>query len=152
MKICAIFLVEVLKKLLDNLQQLQNIDKQQKQDKETIETLCEFLPRVSAIHGKYVKEKERQVTQFNIFSILCNFGVLRGERDEVNLHSRFICYLLDPSEDHKQDAQFLRHFLQTEGLAEFFTEEEIANASIEKEKFHIAEIIGLIKILWSLLF
>ena len=70
MKIFAIFLVEVLKKLFDDVQQLQNIEKQQKQDKETIETLCEFLPIVSAIHKKYVKEKERQVTQL-IFFLFC---------------------------------------------------------------------------------
>ena len=131
-------IIEILTGLFDDVQQLQKeeIAKQQKQDEETIKVLGELLPKVGAIRAKYTKLEEIQGTHFNVFS------VLREESDEVHLHSKFICYLLDPRAEHRQGAGFLRHFLQTEGFNGFFTEEEIANASVERERFYIDILIS----------
>ena len=130
--------IEILTELFNDVQQLQKqeIAKQQKQDEETIQTLDEFLPSVSAIREKYAKQEEKEVTQFNVFSILYI------SKYEESQHSKLICSLLNPHAEHRQGAQFLRHFLQTAGLAEFFTEEEIANASIAKERFDIDILIS----------
>ena len=138
--------IEILTELFDDVEERQKkeIAKQQEQDQETIEILTddEFLPSVSAIRAKYAKQEEKEVPTFNIFSIFCDFDVLRGENDEVNLHSKFIHYLLNPHAEHRQGAQFLRHFLQTAGLAEFFTEKEIANADVERESSYIDILIN----------
>ena len=90
--------IKILTELFDNVQQLQKeeIAKQQKQDEETIQTLDELLPSVSAIREKYAKQEEKEVPTFNIFYIFCDFDVLRGESDEVDLHSYFLWYLLNP--------------------------------------------------------
>ena len=82
--------IEILTELFDDMQQLQKeeIAEQQKKDNETIKALGELLPKVGAIRAKYAKLEEIQGTHFNIFS------VLHKEKDEVNLHSKFIwCYL-----------------------------------------------------------
>lgn len=91
---------------------------------------------MGAIRAKYAKLEEIQGTHFNIFSIL------HKEKDEVHLHSKFIWYLLNPRAEHRQGAGFLRHFLQTAGLNDFFAEEEIANASIQREKDDIDILIS----------
>ena len=122
--------IEILTGLFDDVQQLQKeeIAKQQKQDEETIQTLDEFLSSVSKIREKYAKQEEKEVPTFNVFSIL------HISSSEEYQHSMFIYSLLNPRAEHRQGAQFLRHFLQTAGLAEFFTEEEITNARVEREK------------------
>ena len=56
--------VEVLKRLLNDVQDLQKeeITKQQKKDDETIKALGELLPKVGAIRAKYAKLEEIQGT------------------------------------------------------------------------------------------
>lgn len=65
-----------------------------------------FLKQVNILR---LKQQERQDKEeaFNLFSIL------RNERDEVNLHSRFISVLLDPKAPHKMGNTFLSLFLRT---------------------------------------
>ena len=125
--------IEILTELFDDMQQLQKeeIAKQQKQDEETIEILDKFLPKVSEIRERYAKQEEKYVPRFNVFSILYISSY------EEYQHSMFIYSLLNPHAEHRQGAQFLRYFLQTEGLAEFFTEKEITNANVERERFYI---------------
>ena len=65
-----------------------------------------LLKQVNILRLKLLERQEKEET-FNLFSIL------RNERDEVNLHSRFISVLLDPTAPHKMGNIFLLLFLRT---------------------------------------
>jgi len=66
-------------------------------------------------------QKRRGLNDFNIFTTLLD------KSDEVRLHSRFIGFLLDPTEDHSQGSLFLDLFLKECGLFEFFEETKKCN-------------------------
>ena len=59
-----------------------------------------LLKQVNILRLKLLERQDNEET-FNLFSILLN------ERDEVNLHSRFISVLLDPEAPHKMGSTFL---------------------------------------------
>ncbi len=65
-----------------------------------------LIKQIELINYKYKKINEINVDKFNIFSIL------RDERDEVNLHSKFIYELLNPKGSHNQGDIFLKLFLE----------------------------------------
>ena len=65
-----------------------------------------LLKQVNILRLKLLERQDNAET-FNLFSILLN------ERDEVNLHSRFISVLLDPKAPHKMGNTFLSLFLRT---------------------------------------
>lgn len=64
-----------------------------------------LLKQVNILRLKLLERQDNEET-FNLFSILLN------ERDEVNLHSRFISVLLDPEAPHKMGSTFLSLFLR----------------------------------------
>jgi len=69
--------------------------------------VASLLEQVAIINLKYQKIEEAATTSFNVFS------VLRGDADEVGLHSRFIAELLDPSGSHKLGDRFQTLFFET---------------------------------------
>ncbi|WP_053062335.1 PD-(D/E)XK nuclease family protein [Photobacterium aquae] len=71
-----------------------------------------------------LRDKYQSLPGFNLFS------VLRGNSDEVRLHSRFIAELLNPAGSHNMGNTFLRHFLKTLGIDNFDCQCE---CSVEKE-------------------
>lgn len=64
-----------------------------------------LLKQVNILRLKLLERQDKEEI-FNLFSILLN------ERDEVNLHSRFISVLLDPKAPHKMGNTFLSLFLR----------------------------------------
>lgn len=60
---------------------------------------------------------------------------VQSENDEVNMHSGFLVSLLDTRGEHYQDDLFLKLFLQTLGLENWFGETK--NAQVFKEKKNI---------------
>lgn len=64
-----------------------------------------LLQEVNILRLKLLERQSKEET-FNLFSIFQN------ERDEVNLHSRFISVLLDPKAPHKMGNKFLSLFLR----------------------------------------
>lgn len=65
-----------------------------------------LIAQISLLRFKYEKVLNAAQSQFNVFSIL------RNERDEVGLHSRFLAELLDPKGCHQQGDLFLRKFFE----------------------------------------
>ena len=59
-------------------------------------TKQEFLRKINDIKAQNEQKKIRGFNDYNIFS------TLHKDSDEVNLHSRFIHSLLDPSGKHNQ--------------------------------------------------
>ncbi len=64
-----------------------------------------LLKQVNILRLKQLERQDKE-EKFNLFSIL------RNERDEEKLHSRFISVLLDPKAPHKMGNTFLRLFLR----------------------------------------
>ena len=64
-----------------------------------------LLKQVNFLRLKLLERQDNEEA-FNLFSILLN------ERNEVNLHSRFISVLLDPKAPHKMGSTFLSLFLR----------------------------------------
>ena len=64
-----------------------------------------LLKQVNILRLKLLERQDKEEI-FNLFSILLN------ERDEVNLHSRFISVLIDPKAPHKMGNTFLSLFLR----------------------------------------
>lgn len=81
-----------------------------------------LLEKINVIDFKCQQRKKSH--DFNIFSIL------RGERGEVGLHSRFIYSLLSPFETHNQGSVFLNHFLNAVGIDGF----HLKGAWVERER------------------
>ncbi len=102
--------------------------------------LKDLLEKIKPIRLEYKKLEEKQLRCFNIFSIL------HRKDDEVKLHSRFICELLDPKAEHKQKEKFLKEFLSIlkEGkeLANFFSDDELSTISVERETDNIDILIS----------
>jgi hypothetical protein len=69
----------------------------------TLETLLE---QVANINMEYAKIEEASKDSFNIFT------VLRGESEEVGLHSKFIAELLDPNGSHRLGRLFQALFIK----------------------------------------
>ena len=61
----------------------------------------QFFKYVQLLHEKYSRKPE-----YNLFR------VLRSESDEVRLHSRFLCDLLNPKGSHNHHNAFLKLFLE----------------------------------------
>ncbi len=102
--------------------------------------LKDLLEKIKPIRLEYKKLEEKQLRYFNIFSIL------RREDDEVKLHSRFMCELLNPKAEHEQKEKFLKEFLSIlkEGkeLANFFSDDELSTISVERERDNIDILIS----------
>lgn len=75
----------------------------------------------------FLKYKHLQDDQHNIFS------ALRGKHDEVRLHSRFLCYLLDPTQNHGLKEKALTYFLEELEVDGF----DITNVKVRAEYSHI---------------
>ena len=75
-----------------------------------------------------IKERYQQVNMDNEFNI---FSILRKEHDEVGLHSRFICELLNPKGVHYQEDKFLKMFLDHIGME--YDENDLKNYKVERE-------------------
>ncbi|MES2387028.1 MAG: PD-(D/E)XK nuclease family protein [Bacteroidota bacterium] len=84
-----------------------------------------LLDQVGHIDFQY--RKTRNAKSFNIFTIL------RGEHEEVNLHSRFIFELLNPKGSHGCGSVFLELMLQTLGI----TDIDVNNVSVHREHYKI---------------
>ena len=89
----------------------------QQTPKATFGAVPEFLQRfkVESPHLKLceVEWKKKEAPFFNVFRML------RIERDETRLHSRFIAHLLDPYGSHGQQYLFLKEFLKILSIAGF---------------------------------
>ena len=57
--------------------------------------------------------KEKDI--YNLNNTFDLFSILRNENDEVNLHSKFIYFLLNPLANHFQKSLFLKLFLNIIG-------------------------------------
>lgn len=69
-----------------------------------MERLKELFLSINELKSNY--DKPRNKDKFNVFS------ALHKEHDEVNLHSRFISYLLSPESGHGMDKYFLQIFIR----------------------------------------
>jgi len=69
-----------------------------------MENIDNLLIDIKSIQNKY--DKIREKNRFNIFK------ALHKEHDEVNLHSRFISYLLAPDSGHGMDSVFCEIFIR----------------------------------------
>lgn len=69
------------------------------------EKLLKFISEIKKIRGYYEKNNEKD--RFNIFY------ALHKEHDEVNLHSRFISYLLAKNSGHRKGSLFAELFFKT---------------------------------------
>jgi hypothetical protein len=65
-----------------------------------------LIKQIELIDYKYKKINEISLDNFNIFSIL------RDDRDEVHLHSKFLYEILNPKGSHNQQDIFLKLFLE----------------------------------------
>jgi len=83
-----------------------------------------LLENIKLISLKYQDSKEKE--KFNIFSIL------RDETDEVNLHSKFIYFLINPKGTHGQGDLFLKLFLN-----QVFNDDQISKPSVYREHKNI---------------
>ena len=97
-------------------------------------TKQEFLRKINDIKTQNVQKKIRGFSDYNIFL------TLRKDSDEVNLHSRFINSLLDPSSNHNQGTIFLDLFMQSCYLDEFKI--DINNTKVTKEDHNIDILIS----------
>ena len=97
-------------------------------------TKQEFLRKINDIKAQNEQKKIRGFNDYNIFS------TLHKDSDEVNLHSRFIHSLLDPSGKHNQSTIFLDLFMQSCSLDEFKI--DINNAEITREDHNIDILIS----------
>ena len=97
-------------------------------------TKQEFLRKINDIKTQNVQKKIRGFSDYNIFL------TLRKDSDEVNLHSRFIHSLLDPSSNHNQGTIFLDLFMQSCYLDEFKI--DINNTKVTREDHNIDILIS----------
>ena len=97
-------------------------------------TKQEFLRKINDIKAQNEQKKIRGFNDYNIFS------TLHKDSDEVNLHSRFIHSLLDPSGKHNQGTIFLDLFIQSCSLDEFKI--DINNTKVTREDHNIDILIS----------
>jgi hypothetical protein len=97
-------------------------------------TKQEFLRKINDIKAQNEQKKIRGFSDYNIFL------TLRKDSDEVNLHSRFIHSLLNPSSNHNQGTIFLDLFMQSCSLDEFKI--DINNAKVTREDHNIDILIS----------
>lgn len=97
-------------------------------------TKQEFLSKINDIKVQNEQKKIRGFNDYNIFS------TLHKDSDEVNLHSRFIHSLLDPSGKHNQGTIFLDLFMQSCSLDEFKI--DIDNTKVTREDHNIDILIS----------
>lgn len=89
--------------------------------------VTQLLEKSVQINRAYSTLEQTRKHNFNIFSLL------RQEDDEVYLHSRFICELLDPGGTHQMGAQFLELFLSQIGMQEF----NLSGIKVQREYHNI---------------
>jgi len=82
--------------------------------------LLQQTAQLNREHAATAREERRA---FNVFSML------RPEDDEVNLHSRFLCELLNPQGTHGMGTAFLERFLAQAGLETF----DVTTATVQRE-------------------
>lgn len=97
-------------------------------------TKQEFLRKINDIKAQNEQKKIRGFNDYNIFS------TLHKDSDEVNLHSRFIHSLLDPSGKHNQGTIFLDLFMRSCSLDEFKI--DINNTKVTREDHNIDILIS----------
>ena len=97
-------------------------------------TKQEFLRKINDIKDRNEQKKIRGFNDYNIFLALHKAG------NEVNLHSRFIHSLLDPSGKHNQGTIFLDLFMRSCSLDEFKI--DINNAKVTREDHNIDILIS----------
>lgn len=82
--------------------------------------LLQQAARLNHIHAEAARQERRA---FNVFTLL------RPEDDEVNLHSRFLCELLNSHGAHGMGTAFLERFLAQVGLDTF----DVTTATVQRE-------------------
>lgn len=95
----------------------------------TDENLRLFLQRFREFNAEIEARKKRGQNDFN--PLLC----VQKLDDEVNMHSGFLSALLNPCGEHYQDDLFLKLFVKSIGLQEWFGNTN--NAEVHKEKKRI---------------
>ncbi len=84
-----------------------------------------LLSEIQTIVKSYTRINKLSGQNFNLFSLL------RNEREEVKLHSKFISELINPQGSHEQGTVFLECFLDTLDIRDF----ETKNATSETEYY-----------------
>jgi hypothetical protein len=97
-------------------------------------TKQEFLRKINDIKTLNEQKKMRGFSDYNIFL------TLHKSSNEVNLHSRFIHSLLDPSGNHNQGTIFLDLFMQFCSLGEFKI--DVNNVEVTREDNRIDILIS----------
>lgn len=97
-------------------------------------TKQEFLRKINDIKTLNEQKKMRGFSDYNIFL------TLHKSSNEVNLHSRFIHSLLDPSGNHNQGTIFLDLFMQFCSLCEFKI--DVNNVEVTREDNRIDILIS----------
>lgn len=96
--------------------------------KETTVNIALLLKQVSSISRYYEKIEKNMGFKFNIFS------VTKIELKEVATHSAMLSELLNPNGSHGQGAIFLKSFIEIVCEKLNFTETDLNNAKVFKEK------------------
>ena len=96
-----------------------------------IEKFESMLKQIKVLSDRLEVKKLRGNNDYNLFLALF------GASDEVRLHSRFICSLLDPNSPHYQKELFLELFIKACGLEDFGLNSQIAKVYKEYENIDI---------------
>ena len=96
-----------------------------------IEKFESMLKQIKVLSDKLEVKKLRGNNDYNLFLALFDAS------DEVRLHSRFICSLLDPNSPHYQKELFLELFIKACGLEDFGLNSQIAKVYKEYENIDI---------------
>jgi len=96
-----------------------------------IEKFKSMLKQIKVLSDKLEVKKLRGNNDYNLFLALFDAS------DEVRLHSRFICSLLDPNSPHYQKELFLELFIKACGLEDFGLNSQIAKVYKEYENIDI---------------
>ena len=96
-----------------------------------IEKFESMLKQIKVLSDKLEVRKLRGNNDYNLFLALFDAS------DEVRLHSRFICSLLDPNSPHYQKELFLELFIKACGLEDFGLNSQIAKVYKEYENIDI---------------
>lgn len=96
-----------------------------------IEKFESMLKQIKVLSDKLEVKKLRGNNDYNLFLALFDAS------DEVRLHSRFICSLLDSNSPHYQKELFLELFIKACGLEDFGLNSQIAKVYKEYENIDI---------------
>jgi hypothetical protein len=88
---------------------------------------AQLLEKTTRINREYDALKRSRRHDFNIFSLL------RQEDDEIYLHSRFICELLNPDGMHQMGTRLLELFLSQIGVDGF----DVSEVTVQREYHNI---------------